>query len=111
MVGADERSGKERRGMNWEIEMEKMVKTGMHFLEKHVGCIGRIALAVYVMRDRDQEAILEFLGGGSGGAAAGRIKGVGLGVPPAASGVGFQRGNSQHIREAASKVSSEVTWV
>ncbi|KAK8303618.1 hypothetical protein V6Z12_D04G162900 [Gossypium hirsutum] len=70
MVGADERSGKERRGMNWEIEMEKMVKTGMHFLEKHVGCIGRIALAVYVMRDRDQEAILEFLGGGSGGAAA-----------------------------------------
>lgn len=41
----------------------------------------------------------------------GGIKGVGLGVPPASSGVGFQRGNSQHIREAASKVSSEVTWV
>lgn len=70
MVGADERSGKERRGINWEIEMEKKVKTGMHFLEKHVGCIARIALAVYVMRDRDRQAILEFLGGGSGGAAA-----------------------------------------
>lgn len=67
MVGADEISGKERRGMNWEIEMEKKVKTGMHFLEKHVGCIGRIALAVYVMKDRDQKATLEFLGGGSGG--------------------------------------------
>lgn len=41
----------------------------------------------------------------------GRIKGIGLGVPPTASGVGFKRGKSQHIREAASKVGSEVAWV
>ncbi|KAK8561587.1 hypothetical protein V6N12_048651 [Hibiscus sabdariffa] len=30
MVGADERSGKERRRRNREIEMERKGKTGMH---------------------------------------------------------------------------------